>query len=129
MLVVDASALYEVVTEGTQAEWVRLQFAASDEISAPELIDVELVGLLRRDVAAGLLDPSRAEIALAESLDWPGERISLRSLSYRVWDLRDNIRTSDAFYVALAETFRCPLLTLDRRLARATGPQCVFVVP
>ena len=129
MLVVDASALYEVVTEGTQAEWVRLQFAASDEISAPELIDIELVGLLRRDVAAGLLDPSRAEIALAESIDWPGERISLRSLSYRVWDLRDNVRTSDAFYVALAETFRCPLLTLDLRLARATGPQCVFVVP
>jgi predicted nucleic acid-binding protein len=30
----------------------------------------------------------------------------------------------DAFYVALAEALECPLVTLDGRLARASGPRC-----
>jgi predicted nucleic acid-binding protein len=50
-------------------------------------------------------------------------------LSQRVWELRNNVRTSDAYYVALAKALRCPLLTLDQRLARATGPECEFVTP
>lgn len=129
MIVVDASGLYEVITEGPHAEWVREQLTTFDELCAPELIDVEVVGLLRRDVTASVLDSSRAEIALVELLDWPGERIPHRSLSQRVWELRHNVRTSDAYYVALAEALRCPLLTLDQRLARATGPECEFLTP
>lgn len=129
MIVVDASGLYEVITEGPQGEWVREKLTKSDELFAPELIDVEIVGLLRRDVAAQLLDSSRAEIALAELIDWPGERIPHRSLNRRVWDLRSNVRTSDAYYVALAEVLRCPLLTLDARLSRASGPGCQFISP
>lgn len=35
----------------------------------------------------------------------------------------------DAWYVALAEMFACPLATLDGRLSRATGPQCQFATP
>ena len=129
MIVVDASGLYEVITEGPQAEWVREQLTKSDELFAPELIDVEIVGLLRRDVDAQVLDSSRAEIALAELIDWPGERIPHRSLNRRVWDLRNNVRTPDAYYVALAEVLRCSLLTLDARLSRASGPRCEFVAP
>lgn len=124
MIVVDASSLYEVVAEGPNADWIRAQLLNSFELAAPELIDVEVVGLLRRDVAVGVLASSRAEIALAELIDWPGERIAHRSLNSRVWDLRNNVRTSDAYYVALAEALRAPLLTLDRRLARANGPTC-----
>ena len=129
MLIVDASGLYEVITEGPRAEWVRQQLELFDELAAPELVDVEVVGLLRRDTAAQLLDVSRAEIALGELSDWPGERVPHRSLSKRVWELRGNVRTTDAFYVALAETLLCPLLTLDVKLARANGPQCEFIIP
>jgi predicted nucleic acid-binding protein len=129
MIVVDASGLYEVITEGPQAEWVREQLTKADELFAPELIDVEIVGLLRSDVAGQMLDASRAEIALGELTDWPGERIPHRSLNRRVWDLRNNVRTSDAYYVALAEVLRCSLLTLDARLSRASGPQCQFLAP
>lgn len=129
MIIVDASSLYDVITEGPHATWVRDRLVDSDDLAAPELIDAEIVGLLRRDVAAGVLDPSRGEIALAELFDWPGERIAHRSLSARVWELRDNVRTWDAYYVALAEAFECPLLTLDHRLTRASGPQCTFWSP
>lgn len=129
MIVVDASCIYELISEGPASGWVRAELTQHQDLAAPELIDVEVVGLLRRDVASGALASSRAEIALAELLDWPGERFHHRSLAQRVWELRDNIRTADAFYVALAEVLRCPLVTLDQRLARASGPTCAFRTP
>ena len=43
-----------------------------------------------------------------------------------VWALRGDLTSYDAWYVALAETLNCPLLTLDRRLSRAAGPGCAF---
>ena len=47
----------------------------------------------------------------------------------RVWDLRDNLTSYDAWYVALAEAVGCALATLDKRLVRATGPTCQFIAP
>jgi len=38
-------------------------------------------------------------------------------------------RDNRSAYVALAETLECPLVTLDGRLARATGPRCEFRRP
>jgi len=46
----------------------------------------------------------------------------------RCWELRDNLTIYDAAYVALAEALQAPLLTGDRRLARATGPRCAIEV-
>ena len=42
----------------------------------------------------------------------------------RVWELRHNLTCYDAWYVALAESLDCPLLTLDRRIARVNGLNC-----
>jgi predicted nucleic acid-binding protein len=42
----------------------------------------------------------------------------------RCWQLRDNLKTYDAVYVALAEALGVPLLTADARLADATGIRC-----
>jgi predicted nucleic acid-binding protein len=47
-------------------------------------------------------------------------------LQGRVWRLRGNLTAYDATYLALAETLGCPLLTSDRRLARAVGPRCLI---
>lgn len=35
----------------------------------------------------------------------------------------------DAAYVALAEALDAPMMTLDLRLARASGPRCSFLTP
>jgi predicted nucleic acid-binding protein len=48
------------------------------------------------------------------------------ALLRRVWELRDNVTAYDACYVALAEALRCPLVTADRRLAKAPGTRCEF---
>jgi predicted nucleic acid-binding protein len=47
----------------------------------------------------------------------------------RVWRLRRNVTSYDAWYVAVAEAFDAPLATLDRRLRRATGVSCRFLIP
>jgi predicted nucleic acid-binding protein len=46
----------------------------------------------------------------------------------RVWELRRSITAYDACYVALAEQLRAPLATLDRKLSRASGPRCAFLL-
>lgn len=47
--------------------------------------------------------------------------LSHSALSDRVWELRDNLSSYDATYVALAERLGAELLTGDARLANAPG--------
>jgi len=47
----------------------------------------------------------------------------------RVWELRHNLSSYDASYVALAELIQVSLVTLDRRIARAPGVRCVVTTP
>ena len=58
------------------------------------------------------------------------ERLAARpSLHERVWSLRKNVTSHDAWYMAVAEAFDAPLSTLDRALERSTGPTCRFRMP
>jgi predicted nucleic acid-binding protein len=124
MLIVDASCLYEVVADAAAAEQVRARLADDDDQAAPHVIDVEVLGIIRRDQMLGRLDPTAAAQAVADLRDWPGERFGHRSLLARAWELRGTVRSWDAMYVALAEAFSATLITLDDRLARARGPRC-----
>lgn len=47
----------------------------------------------------------------------------------RIWELRHNLTSYDAWYVAAAEELDLPVATLDRRLTTATGPRCAFLLP
>jgi predicted nucleic acid-binding protein len=42
----------------------------------------------------------------------------------RAYELRPNVTSYDATYIALAEVLGCELLTGDERLAKAPGPRC-----
>lgn len=124
MLVVDASCLFEVVADTPRAAEIASRLAVDDEHVAPDVIDVEVFGVIRAQYLRGRLDGTAAGQAVADLRDWPGERFGHRWLLDRAWELRTSIRGWDAFYVALAEAFDAPLLTLDARLARAHGPTC-----
>lgn len=128
MLVVDASCLYEVVVDGERAEDVRVRLSANDEHAAPHVIDAEVLGLVRRDRLLGRIDETSALQAIEDLRDWPGERFGHRALLDRAWELRHNVRTWDALYVALAEAFQATLLTLDGRLGRVAGLRCAVDV-
>lgn len=124
MLVVDASVLVEALLVAGPAR----ERLASDNPQAPELIDAELLSVLRRLELAGKLHEGHALQALATA-----DRLGLRrhpshALWPRAWELRTNISAYDALYLALAEQLDAPLLTADARLARAPWLRCVVEV-
>ncbi|MCU1499284.1 MAG: Toxin 1, domain [Acidimicrobiales bacterium] len=102
---------------------------AADGLAVPHLLPVEVASILHRSLRAGAISADTATMA---HRDLPGFRIELfpyEPFAERVWDLRDNVTTYDAWYVALAESLGTPLATLDRRLSRASGPRCPFLTP
>jgi predicted nucleic acid-binding protein len=129
MLIVDASCLVDVLTGAKGAERIRQRLDAATELGAPHHIDAEVVGVVRRRRLANEIDETAARQALMDLRAWPGERFPHTPFIGRAWQLRDNLRSWDAFYVALAERLEAPLLTLDERLARASGLRCEVVVP
>ena len=90
----------------------------------PELADLEVESVLRRQLRAGAIDARRARLALDDLAALPARRAPHRPLLVRCWELRDNLTPYDAAYVALAEALHATLLTGDRRLAQAPGTHC-----
>lgn len=124
MLVVDASCLVDALVGDPVGEAVRARLAADPDQAAPHVIDVEVLGVIRREHLRGRLDRTLATQAVEDLQSWPGERFPHRHLLGRAWELRNTVRGWDAMYVALAEALGAVLLTGDRRLAAATGPTC-----
>jgi predicted nucleic acid-binding protein len=129
MLVVDASVLFEVVADTPRAESLRAYLAGDEDQAAPHLIDAEVLSVIQAKHRSGALDATAAGQAVDDLRVWPGERWPHQLLLERAWELRENVRSYDALYVALAEAMGATLLTLDERLARAPGVDCPVVVP
>jgi predicted nucleic acid-binding protein len=112
LIVVDASAFADLVLDFANAPTIEQQLRAHAlDVHAPHVVDLEVLRALRRfDARAPLVD----------FLDLPIERYPHTLLLPRIWDLRDNFSAYDGGYVALAEVLQAPLLTSDRRLAKAT---------
>jgi predicted nucleic acid-binding protein len=126
VIVVDASAGVAALLNAGPAR----QVLASEQLHAPHLVDSEVANALRRAAATHRLQDDVAWAALAAWSRLGMTRYPAHSLVRRIWELRDNVSAYDATYVALAEALSCPLLTADRRLARASGIGCpVTVVP
>jgi predicted nucleic acid-binding protein len=124
MIVVDASALVKVLVEGGTSGDAVSNRLRGEAVSAPSLIDAEVLAALRRLTLTGRLAEERARVAL----DLLGRarilRAPLTGHLPRAWHLRTTVGAYDAMYVALAEALRCPLITADARLSRAAGIRC-----
>jgi len=86
---------------------------------APELLDAEVLSVLRRAVLRRQLSEQRALRAIEDLMDWPIDRIPHRSLVWTAWQHRNNLTAYDAFYVAAARLSDASLITADGPLARA----------
>ena len=124
MPVIDASVVVTVLADAEHAPWAEAQLStdgADRFLWVPHLIDAEVGQALRREVAVGRLGEGRADAALLDLMRMPLRRIEHIGLIHRSWELRHNFSFYDGLYVALAEGLGVPLITLDRRLARAVG--------
>ena len=69
---------------------------------APDLLDAEVLAVMRRESLAGRLRNRRAEQALDDLRAWDLERIPNALLLSDAWSLRHNVSAYDALYVAAA---------------------------
>ena len=127
--VVDASVLVSaLVDSGLDGAWSETQVAQGSLIG-PELVLVEASNILRRMEQARQISRVEATLAHDNLLRLELDLFPFAPFAERVWELRRNVTCYDAWYVALAEAFNCPLATLDGKLSRASGPTCGIITP
>jgi predicted nucleic acid-binding protein len=124
MIVIDASVLASALGDDAEDGRRARNEISAERLSAPELIDLEVLSVWRRALRAGRMTARRSRQALSDLESLRMIRAPHRPLLPRVWELRSNLTPYDAAYVALAELFSSPLLTVDRRLADAPGLRC-----
>lgn len=118
--VIDASAAAEYLLHTSLGLRVA-ELIEDAELAAPELLDVEILSVLRRAVLKKRLDEERALLAIEDLAGWDVERISHCILLHEAWQHRHNISAYDAFYVSAARVYDAPLLTADGPLSKAPG--------
>ena len=127
MIVVDASTVLELLLNTTTGECVAERLLdPAETLLAPDLLDVEVLQVLRRYVLAGDMSARRGRQAVDDLGDLPITRYPAGPFLQRIWALRRNVTAYDAAYVALAEATGAPLLTGDQRLAAAPGHKAVI---
>ncbi|GAB3384442.1 PIN domain-containing protein [Humibacter soli] len=125
-VVPDASVVVEQLLTGDGA----LTALSSAVLIAPSVLPYEVSNVIRKlwTVRSLPADHERDLVSLLRSFPvmyWPWEMIA-----ERVWELRHNLTSTDASYVAVAELAGAVLVTKDRRMAAAPGIRCpVEVMP
>lgn len=127
--VVDASLLVAaLVDSGPEGAWAE-GVVADIPLYAPELVSVEATNILRRLERAKQITSAEANAAHEDLLQLDLELFPFQPFAQRIWELRYNVTSYDAWYVALAESVSLPLATLDKKLAKAKGVACEFLTP
>ncbi|MCW2526192.1 MAG: hypothetical protein JWM76_1052 [Pseudonocardiales bacterium] len=128
MIVADASVLVNAIgDDGPDGATARAALSGN-ELSFPDLADVEVVSVLRRRWLAKTMTAKRFAAAIDHLGVLPADRYPVLPFMPRAYELRSNVSPYDATYVALAEQLDCVLITADARLARAHGPRCAITV-
>jgi predicted nucleic acid-binding protein len=123
MIVLDASVVVELLTNGPLADSLRRDLAGrSESFIAPHLLDVEVVSALRSLMAGQRIDSHRSAQLLTGLAALPAERYAHTPLG-RIWELRHNFTAYDAAYIALAEATNSVLYTCDAKLSKGHRAQ------
>ena len=119
MIVLDASVVVELLTNGPLTESIRRDLGErSDSFIAPHLLDIEAVSALRNLDAVRHIDSHSSGQILAALAALPVDRYPHQPLAQRIWELRHNFTAYDAAYIALAEATNAVLYTSDAKLAK-----------
>jgi predicted nucleic acid-binding protein len=128
VIVVDASALVEILLRTPRSRGVRHHIGNSDMV-APDLINVEVLSALKRVARNGDISTGRADQAIDDLQDAPIAHFPTLPLLRGTWRLRGKLSMYDACYVSLAEALDCRLVTSDMRLAQAPNLPVTILTP
>jgi len=127
MIVLDASVVVELLTNGPLASSLRRDLAGrSEPFIVPHLLDVEVVSALRSLTAGRRIDSYRSEQLLKGLAALRAIRYAHTPLVGRIWELRHNFTAYDAVYIALAEATSSVLYTCDAKLCKGHRARVVL---
>jgi len=127
VIVADASILANAVGDDyADGAAARREIRNTTGVAVPDLVNVEVVAVLRKRWIAGDLTTDRLEKAVDALIKLPLHRYPTIGLLRRALELRGNVTPYDGVYVALAEALTADLVTSDRKLAAAPGPRCTI---
>lgn len=121
MIVVDASALVELLLNQERAARVAARVLTGDPIYAPQFLSIEVLSALRRLVLKGELTAERARLFREHYAGLPLVYYPHEHFLERIWELRHNVTAYDAAYISLAEALPATLVSCDSKLAGAAG--------
>ena len=128
-IVIDASVIVAALVDtGRDGSWAE-SLIASETLVAPELAMVEATNILGRLELAKEITPVESDLAQQDLMRLDIQLFPYHPFAERVWALRKNITSYDAWYVALAEALDCSLATLDIKLKNTGSTKCSFAVP
>lgn len=121
MIVADSSAIVELLLAQPRADAIRCALSTDDEMHVPAHFHVEVLSALRRYSLRGKLGDLETANVLATLNELRALTYPIRGLTRPIWELRFNLTTYDAAYLALARWLDAGLLTLDGALAEAAA--------
>jgi predicted nucleic acid-binding protein len=128
-VVADASALVARLLDAGPDGRSATDALVGGAIAAPALLRFEAANVIRRQELADIVSADQAAQAHADLLDLEIEEWPYEVFAARVWELRRNLSSHDASYVAVAEHLGAALVTLDGRIARAPDLRCAVLTP
>ena len=127
--VVDSSVLVAALIDtGPHGIWAE-GVLARGSLHAPELARAEATNILRRLERAKLITTPEANGAQDDLMQLDIDSFSFEPFADRIWELRHNVTSYDAWCVALAEALKLPFATLDEALSKSNGVACEFLTP
>ena len=117
-----------LIDSGPHGAWAE-KILARGSLYAPQLAPVEAPNIFRRLERAKLITTPEANAGQDDLMQLDMELFSFEPFAERIWDLRHNMTSYDAWYVALAEALKLPLATLDEPLSKSNGLTCDFLTP
>ena len=127
--VVDSSVLVAALVDtGHHGIWAE-KVLAGGSLHAPELARAEATNIFRRLERAKLITTPEANAARDDLMQLDIDLFPFEPFADRIWELRHNVTSYDAWYVALAEALKLPLATLDVPLSKSNGVTCEFLTP
>ncbi len=132
MTVVDASAVVDLLLPPADVERRAFLLAEAPEPGepwlAPDILPFEVFSVIRRQVLRDALPAKLATHALRRLRKLPITFIPTGSLLGPAWNLRTRFSAAGALYASLALRAQEPLLTTDKRLARAASAHSIAVL-
>jgi len=125
LIVLDASSMTALLLDPEAGEHAVVRGA---QLLAPSVLPYEVANVLRRLQSMPRLAARHASQAFADFAALDVELWDWSLIADRVWQLRANLSSYDAAYVALAELTAATLVTRDARLTRAPDIRCAVEV-